>query len=374
MNELSTIQCPHFGACSGCTISGKVDLPPIWEEVSQYFFSHGVRAQLVSGKVCQWRTKAKLAVRKNVDGVQIGLFKTRSHVVLPIPYCKVHHPSINLAVQILTEKLEEENVPIYDEKSKSGCVRYIQCFVDLKTLKVQLTIVAQQDHPSLRSFHEKIKNDPIFCSIWLNIQPSTENRIFGNEWIHLSGEEFLKQELARNLFYFHPAAFSQAHWTLFEKMVDHIEKWIEPGAKLSEIYAGIGVMGTVFAPKCQIVHLIESNPFAEKSFAKAKSHSNVKYFLQDAADANLNDIDHLLIDPPRKGVDGKLLEKIKKFNGKIICISCNFQTFVRDVEELIQTGFRVKDAKCYLLFPGTDHVEVTAILEKNGGSKWASVG
>ena len=367
MNELSTIDCVHFGPCSGCTLSGKVDFPPIWNEVQKYFLSHHIEADLIRGAVCQWRTKAKLAVRKNGDRVQIGLFQTGSHTVVPIPNCQVHHPSINLVIHVLTDLLQKENFPIYDEKSHLGLLRYIQCFVELKTQKVQLVLVVKEDQSILRSLCEKLQKSPLFHSIWINIQPSVSNRIFGDQWIHLIGKKFLKQELLGHPFYFHPAAFSQVHWALFERLVADVEKWIEADAKLAEIYAGIGMMGTVYASKCKKVDLIESNPFAEMSFQRGPSYPNIKYFLQDASNRSLLDADHILIDPPRKGVDKNLLNKIKKFHGKLIYISCNFQTFVRDVSELMDAGFILKEARCYLFFPGTDHVEVTALLTSASG-------
>lgn len=48
-----------------------------------------------------WRTVAKLATRpvSKWGGVELGLFKLGSHDVLGIPECRVHHPSVNAAVE-----------------------------------------------------------------------------------------------------------------------------------------------------------------------------------------------------------------------------------------------------------------------------------
>lgn len=47
-----------------------------------------------------WRTVAKLATRpvSKWGGVELGLYKLASHDVLGIPECRVHHPSVNLAI------------------------------------------------------------------------------------------------------------------------------------------------------------------------------------------------------------------------------------------------------------------------------------
>lgn len=50
-----------------------------------------------------WRTVAKLATKplSKWGGVELGLYKAASHDVTGIPDCRVHHPSVNLAVQVL---------------------------------------------------------------------------------------------------------------------------------------------------------------------------------------------------------------------------------------------------------------------------------
>lgn len=52
-----------------------------------------------------WRTLAKLATRpvSKWRGVELGLYSAGSHNVIGIPDCRVHHPSVNLAVKTLQE-------------------------------------------------------------------------------------------------------------------------------------------------------------------------------------------------------------------------------------------------------------------------------
>lgn len=48
-----------------------------------------------------WRTVAKLATKpvSKWGGVELGLFRLGSHDVVGIPECRVHHPSVNAAVE-----------------------------------------------------------------------------------------------------------------------------------------------------------------------------------------------------------------------------------------------------------------------------------
>ncbi len=355
MNDLSTI-CPHFGACSGCTLKKNLDSPGIWQEAVEFLGP----SELVTGSLYGWRTKAKLAIRGKFQNPQIGLFRQGTHDVEPIPDCLAHHPSINQAIKILKRAIAEEKVFIYDEKR--GLLRYVQLFVDLVTKKVQLSLVVQAHDGSLDRLCANLLKNDLWHSIWLNVQPAETNRILGEEWIHIWGEKFLWQELLGKRFPFHPGAFSQAHWTLFEKLAKQVVEWVPSRAKLLEIYAGVGAMGILASPKCAEVDLVENNPHSYLSFQEIKTSAH--YHLIDGKSAThlLQKADCIIVDPPRKGIDPLLLESIKTFQGTLIYVSCDFQTFKRDAKILLESGWLLQEGKGYLLFPGTNHVEIAALF------------
>lgn len=350
MNKLSTIDCGHFDACSGCTINDVN--PSVWEEIQAFSPQF---TELRVGAITGWRTRAKLAIR---GANEIGLFRARSHEVVPIPHCKIHHPSINRAVALLKDSID---ISIYNEKTGSGLLRYIQCHVDLETAKVQLTLVVQKTDVTVYRLCESLKKQDLWHSIWLNIQPAATNTILGAHWERISGPSFLQQKLAGHSFLFHPGAFAQAHWTLFEQLALDVVDWIPAGANLLEIYAGVGVMGTLAAPKCASVAFVENNPFAHQSYRGA-----FPYHLGDAkaAIALLPNFDCVIVDPPRKGIDPELLDALKTFSGTIIYVSCDFNSYVRDASELMDAGWEIKQGRGYLLFPGTNHVETVSLLAK----------
>lgn len=363
MNKLSTIDCAHFGPCSGCTLSKGVDHPPIWDAMQKYFSFPALEL----GAICGWRTKAKLAVRGTAEKPVIGLFRAGTHEAMEIPYCQVHHPAINRAVAVLVSAIREERISPYDEKR--GLLRYIQCLVDLKTDKIQLVLVwnAPEQAPVMLQLVNRLRETDLWHSIWFNFQPAVTNRIFGDAWQYCFGEPFLYQELGPLRIPFHPASFSQAHWTLFERLAADIVKWVPPQSRLLEIYSGVGALGLLAAPSCRSVDLIESNPFAQLSFEAIKAPPNVRFHCLDAKGAIplLDQSSCIIVDPPRKGIDRTLLDDLKSWRGSLIYVSCEFESFRRDVDQLLEAGWVLKEAKGYLLFPGTDHVEITALLERS---------
>lgn len=361
MNELST-KCRHFGTCSGCVLSQNIHFPPIWEEVQKYFAN---RIHLEVGLTQGWRVKAKLAIRGDFDKPKIGLFKQGSHMVQRIPCCTAHHPSINRAVLILEEAIQQEEISLYDETK--GLLKYAQFFVELATGRVQLTLVVQCVDASIHRLVTLLAQMDQWHSIWLNVQPLSTNRIIGDEWIHICGERMVSQTLLGKPFLFHPASFAQAHWTLFEKLASDVKGLIPEGAKLVELYAGVGVMGRLASDKAESVQLIENNPFSYESFQAGERKGNVTYHLEDASLSGhrLKNADCILVDPPRKGIDPKLLEAIQAQTGTLIYVSCDYLSFVRDANQLMHSGWALAQGKGYLLFPGTNHVETVAVFEKS---------
>jgi tRNA/tmRNA/rRNA uracil-C5-methylase (TrmA/RlmC/RlmD family) len=64
-------------------------------------------------------------------------------------------------------------------------------------------------------------------------------------------------------------------------------------------------------------------------------------------------------------LEKELLEKILSSPAKeLLYVSCHFLSFQRDAEILLQNGWKIQTAEGYLMFPGTDHVEIVAKFKK----------
>ena len=71
---------------------------------------------------------------------------------------------------------------------------------------------------------------------------------------------------------------------------------------------------------------------------------------------------HVLVDPPRAGLDKEVIKLINKFEN-IIYISCNYETYARDIKNL--RSHQIKNIEIFDQFPNTDHLEIVSILSKN---------
>ncbi|MCK4956251.1 MAG: class I SAM-dependent RNA methyltransferase, partial [Candidatus Cloacimonetes bacterium] len=130
--------------------------------------------------------------------------------------------------------------------------------------------------------------------------------------------------------------------------------------------SGVGTIGLYIANKAKEVIGIESNVAAvnnAKENAELNNISNCR-FHADLVENKIaeicqeKNIDAIVFDPPRKGLEESIIELVgKKKIAKIIYISCNPMTQKRDIDNFIKIGYRIKKIQPFDMFPQTWHIE-----------------
>ncbi len=365
--------CPHLLHCSGCDPNALIVPPPIWQEVSSYFEKNNCSISLISQELSAWRLRAKLAVRQERRELKIGLFQRNTHHIVDIPDCRAHHPLINSALVQIKQEMNLLGVLGYEEKKRKGDVRYLQLTVERSSQKVQLVLVANASSLENKMellAHKLFEKNSLWHSIWVNLQPLATNTIFGEKWHHLLGPVFLYEEVGKETIAFHPAAFFQAHFSLFEKIVESIQKNMKKTHAIVEFYAGVGVIGKCVKNKATHLFLVEENPFAKTSFLAALKKEEEHLFTYCSCDVDqqvflCSQAEAIIVDPPRQGISPSLMKAIgQKKEGQLIYLSCSFSSLKKDIEQLMLQGWCLERAEGYLLFPGANHVEILVFLKK----------
>ena len=76
--------------------------------------------------------------------------------------------------------------------------------------------------------------------------------------------------------------------------------------------------------------------------------------------------DVIVVDPPRKGCDIKLLEAIGKTRPeRVVYVSCDPSTLGRDLKILEEQGYKTIEVQPVDMFPQTAHIENVALLVKD---------
>ncbi len=379
----SYIGCSHFKFCSGCLLNESVDAPPILHEVGEFFDFHGFSGlKVVAGLARGWRCRAKLAVRGTIKRPLVGLFEENSHKVLNIPSCQVHHPSINRAADLIRSWVRQERIEPYVEASGSGELRYIQLVAQRTTGRIQLALVvntATLDVSIKELWGERLQRlmdtaPDLWHSLWINTNTRRDNVIFGETWWRQQGEEWLWETLGSVNIAFAPATFGQANPTLFEELLQELRCLVPINAHIAEFYAGVGVIGMNVVDKAQSALCCEINRHGEACFKAAldrlPAHLAKKIAFHYGQAGEFTDwvdkADVIIVDPPRKGLDEPLLKALTAPHLKakrLIYVSCGWKSFQRHAETLLTSGWRLSSATAYILFPGTNQVELLVAFD-----------
>ncbi len=198
----------------------------------------------------------------------------------------------------------------------------------------------------------------------------SEVSVYSDELIEPTNEIFY--ELNGNKYFFNAKSFFQGNKFLIRDLVETSIQGAE-GKFALDLYCGVGLFSLALAKKFKKVIGVEANQtaidFAKKN-AEVSRISNVEFYDERVKaflkDYELENVDFLLLDPPRSGVKRGTLEKISRLKAnKVTYVSCNPSTLARDLQILIEQNYRIQKITALDLFPQTHHVETIASLEKN---------
>ena len=182
-------------------------------------------------------------------------------------------------------------------------------------------------------------------------------------------------------FTFGDGAFIQPNTAVNEKMIAWAKDCVERGTDLLELYCGHGNFTVAMAEKFKRVLATE---ISKSSIANALKNcelngvNNIKFLRMSAEELisafgrerefnRLRELDifsydfsHVLVDPPRAGLDASVINFIKNYEN-IVYISCSPQSLKRDMAQLDATHEAVKFA-VFDQFANTAHIECGVLL------------
>ena len=165
----------------------------------------------------------------------------------------------------------------------------------------------------------------------------------------------------------HKSFFQSNHYLLDEFQKNAVKYFNEDDKNVIELYAGSGFFTIAIKNKLESLNInykLISSEISSDSVNIAKDI--MKIIKEDASDTlkkiNYN-IDALFVDPPRDGLDKKVIENIIRIKPKkIIYISCNPMTFARDVN-LLKEYYQLIELNIIDMFPDTYHIELISCLK-----------
>ncbi|HEY4389765.1 MAG TPA: 23S rRNA (uracil(1939)-C(5))-methyltransferase RlmD [Paenibacillus sp.] len=325
-----------------------------------------------------WRYRNKAQVPVGVtDGALVGGFYARSsHRIIDMETCLIQHESNDDVVARVKEIARRLGISAYDEESGEGLLRHVVVKVGFRTGDMMLVLVTNGDKiPRVNEWIEAIRNEiPAVVSICQNVNKRQTNVIFGDVTRVLWGREAIYDYIGDVKFAISARSFYQVNPVQTEALYGKTVEYAGLSGKETVIdaYCGIGTISLFLAQHAAKVYGVEIVPEAIEDAcrnAELNGMDNVTFEVGASEDVipawkeQGIEADVIVVDPPRKGCDPRLLETILEMKPeRVVYVSCNPSTLARDLRVLEDGGYRTVEVQPVDMFPHTVHVECCSLL------------
>ena len=375
--------CPLFGRCGGCdySIEYAMELEEKTEYVHSLFSRYCPTYETIGGAKDGYRNKVVASFAYDRKGHVIsGLYIKGTHRIIEKRDCPLEFEGSAEILRSIRRLMKSYAVKPYDEDTYRGDLRHVLLRKGHKSGEVLVLLVFGNDRYGRKKefAHSIMDICPSVVSVFYQVNNEKTSMILSSSPIKfLAGQRFIKSRLFNLTFRVGPSSFFQVNDGQTEVLYDMAlyMAGLSGKEKVLDAYSGTGTIAMIAAKKACSVTAVENNKeavaFAVKS-AEENNIGNVTFITEDAssfikAEAKRKEhYDVVFLDPPRAGSDERFLSSLIKLSpGKIIYISCNPETQVRDIRYLEKFGpYRVRAVQPVDMFPRTQHVETIVLLQR----------
>ena len=234
-------------------------------------------------------------------------------------------------------------------------------------------VVTDETFDNFQPLIEKLRTVFSEFGIVKNVNKLNNNVIFGNLDLKVYGiQELYFDEFDIN-YSVNNRSFLQVNnyvkKLIYEKIIDEL------GGENNVIdaYSGAGLLSSIIAKRAGHVYGVEIIKEATENANNLKSRNKLYNLTNKNGDCakvipelakKLKGDFSIVVDPPRKGLDKKVVEAfIQSKPKKIVYLSCNPATLARDLD-LLKEYYNVDFVQPYDMFPQTANVETLVSLSK----------
>ncbi len=343
----------------------------------------------------EYRNKLQLPVREKNGIATFGFYAENSHRIIDIQSCPIQQSWTDDVIKIVRNYMFTYSVSAYSDETKKGLIKHIVARNVSGSILLVLVINGKK-LPFYKKLIEMLNESSRKYSLFISENTSENNVILGKEIKLLYGQETFNAIENGIKYSIGPYSFMQVNDSMRSKLYNEVIKCANPteNTVCIDAYSGAGLLTAMLSKKSKKAIGIEIVPEAVNN-ADILSAENG---LQDKMFNHLGSCEELLpniiekerhveneivlvLDPPRKGCDKKVLHAILKSKpDKIVYVSCSPQTLARDVGILVDelnykdgkimrnenpsSQYKIEMVKPFDLFPQTKHVETIVLLTK----------
>lgn len=391
--------CQHFGTCGGCKWQnlkyedqldykqtqvvdaleriGKVKLPKINKILpSEKTFYYRNKLEFTFSNI-RWFTKEEAEIEnKNPLGLGFhipGMFDK----VVDIQKCYLQKDPSNEIRDAIRYFAMDRNYTFYDHREKTGFLRNIVVRTSTTNDLMIIVIFGYEDVQKRTDLLEFLAAKfPVISSLMYIINKKLNDSYTDLEPLLFKGKDHIYEQMGKLKFKIGAKSFYQTN----SEQAFNLYKVTEEFAALTgneivyDLYTGTGTIANFIASKAKKVIGIEYIPEAiedAKINSKINNIQNTEFFAGDLKDffsrhfiRKNGEPDVVILDPPRAGVHGSVLDSLLfALPKRIVYVSCNPATQARDIN-ILSKNYDVKRIQPVDMFPHTHHVENVVLLEK----------
>ena len=358
--ERENPSCPHFQNCGGCSFLHttideenriKVDY------VKRSFEKQGINASFEK-IVCPISNRYRNKVVLFYNGESFGYMKSESGEIVPHSLCLLNDDIFDEIAKKTGEILKDTSLRALYMRKSYDSKEIMICPIFYKKLDIDSYV------QEVTGKFPQIKT--IYCA-----NSSDEKLVL--EKLHFNlvyGEGYIKDQICGLEFRISPESFYQVNHTcaeqLYEKAIELAN--LNENSKCADLFCGTGTIGIIASKKTGAkvygVEIVTRAVEDAKYNADINGASNANFEAKDAGKFDKK-IDTAIIDPPRKGCNKIMLNTLLRLKPKrIVYVSCNVDTMVRDLKALLDEYKLSSPVFTYNLFPHTSHVESVVCLTR----------
>lgn len=307
-----------------------------------------------------------------------GIYEQKSHRIVPVDSCLIENAKADEIIVSIRGLLKSFHIRPYNEDAGYGLLRHVLIRTGHVTGQIMVVLVlASPILPSKNNFVKALlKLHPEITTVVINVNNRNTSMVLGDKEHVIYGKGYIEDELCGKRFRISPRSFYQVNPVQTEILYGKALEYAGLTGKetVVDAYCGTGTIGMIASDKAAKVIGVELNADAvrdARNNAKANQIRNIQFYQNDAGKFLVEmagqgaKVDVVLMDPPRSGSTEEFMNSVAQIGPeRIVYVSCNPETLVRDLKYFKKKGYRVAKGVGVDMFPFTEHVETVVLLSK----------
>jgi 23S rRNA (uracil1939-C5)-methyltransferase len=379
--------CPLFGTCGGCSWQHlpietqrqwkkrivRDALRPLtgWEDIP-------VEPLVPSPDTWRYRNKMEFTFGRSAEGGLVAGFHKPANwrEILDVEECWLAPESMERVLRAAVEEGRRQGCTSWDPRRHEGTLRHLVLRHSVKENALLGMLLTGDRRLNFDAMAKALfAAEPTLKGLAWGLNDGQSDVARASQILGQQGEETFDEQLGPYTFRISLASFFQTNTRgaerLYEVARDDLE--LTGNEQLLDAYCGTGTIGIYCArdvKRLYGIEIVQEAIWDARANAARNGIDNATFLAGDmrlalptmmnAIEGNIN---RLVVDPPRGGMDKKALEKLLQIRAPLVAyVSCNPTTMARDLEAALAAGYRIEKVTPVDMFPQTYHVECVAKL------------